>query len=338
VGRGIDQMRAEMARQHRNAADSFDTAGAIADQIAAAIRDRGRLVCLGMGGSHWINRAACPHYATAGIDATCHVVSEYIRAPLPGNPAMLVTSQSGNSGEILRLFDLGLAPDRAFGLTLDADSGLGQRLPSLVGVGGPEAAYAATRSQLVGLALHAALLARLGCDMTGARAALDAPPQIDAQQRERAIAQVAAARAAVLVARGVDQGVMDAAGLCLMEIARMPVLGLEAGQFRHGPIEMVGPDTAMVMLRSAGPQVDDIAGLVGDCVGYGIRPIVFDASGRAAIDGALTVALDPARGLALSLHALPAIQDVLITAADRMVPDAGMPRRSTKVTSGEADR
>jgi fructoselysine-6-P-deglycase FrlB-like protein len=333
---GITQLRAEMARQHADAVESFNAAGPRAADIAAALRARGRLVLIGMGGSHWINRAACPQYVAAGLDATAHVASDYLRAPLPGEPAMLVTSQSGNSGEILRLLEAGLVPDAGFGLTLTPDGGLARGLPSLVGVGGAELAYAATRSLLITLAQHAAILSALGQDVTAARAALDAPAPLESAQREAATAHIAARRAGVLVARGGDQGAMDAAALCLMEIARIPVLGLEAGQFRHGPFEMLDETTAVIFLRSAGAPSDDIAPLARECLEHGITPVVFDASGRAPVEGALTVTLPQASGLALAMIALPAVQAVLVDAADRMLPDAGLPRRSTKVTSGEA--
>jgi fructoselysine-6-P-deglycase FrlB-like protein len=42
-----------------------------------------------------------------------------------------------------------------------------------------------------------------------------------------------------IVARGAMQGTADAAAFSFMELARIPVLGLEAGQFRHGPFEMI---------------------------------------------------------------------------------------------------
>jgi fructoselysine-6-P-deglycase FrlB-like protein len=64
--------------------------------------------------------------------------------------------------------------DAAWGLTLTPEGGLARALPSLVGVGGPEKAYAATRSLLVTLAQHAAILDALGEDMTEALAALGA--------------------------------------------------------------------------------------------------------------------------------------------------------------------
>ncbi|MDV6329055.1 hypothetical protein Q5L94_13475, partial [Idiomarina sp. Sol25] len=107
MSKGIDQLRTEMAQQHSDALASLRAARDSARPIAEALRARGRLALLGMGGSHWINRAVGDFYRAAGLDTTEHVVSEYMRAPLPGDPAMLVTSQSGRSGEVLHLIERG---------------------------------------------------------------------------------------------------------------------------------------------------------------------------------------------------------------------------------------
>ncbi|MBV1868319.1 MAG: aminotransferase [Marinosulfonomonas sp.] len=333
---GITQLRAEMARQFQDASASYKPSDPMAKRIAQTIRSKGRLLLLGMGGSHWINRAASPYYAQAGIDVSCHILSEYMRAPLAGEPAMVLTSQSGASGEIARFLDLGLASDASFGLTLGPDSPLACRLPALVGVGGPETAYAATRSYLVALAQHGAILHNLGLDVGPFKDMLLGMVAVDARERQRAIDHIASCDNGVMVARGNQQGIMDAAALCLMEIARLPVLGLEAGQFRHGPFEMVGSKTALVMLRGPGPVADDLANIAQECVTYGIVPVIVDSSGKIPVSGALNVILPTASGLALGVTALPVIQDILVSAAARMVTDAGLPQRSTKVTSGEA--
>ncbi len=334
MSEGIKQLRFEMARQHSDALASLNSARAIAAPMARALRDNGRLALLGMGGSHWVNRVACPHYRRAGLDATTHVVSEYLRAPLPGSPAMLITSQSGGSGEIIRLIENGLVTDHAFGLTMEAKGALAQALPALVGVGGTETSYAATRSQLITLAQHAALLEALGDDISDCETVLAAGAvELDINA---AVDKLARAPVAVFVARGMSaQGVAEAAGLCLMETARMPVLSLEAGQFRHGPFEMIEPETAVIMLRGAGPDADDIAPLIQECVHYGIAPIVVDASGRDPVEGALTVRLETRGGLALAMSGLPVIQEIIVCASAKRLPDAGIPRRSKKVASAE---
>lgn len=336
MSKGIDQLRTEMARQHSDALASLRAARDSARPIAEALRARGRLALLGMGGSHWINRAVGDFYRAAGLDTTEHVVSEYMRAPLPGDPAMLVTSQSGRSGEVLHLIERGMVSPVAYGLTLEADSPLATELPSLVGVGGRELAYAATRSQLITLGLHAAILEALGHDISAAEVALAAGAPSRPTEADAAIDRLVPAPVAIMVARGGGaQGVMDAAALCLMEIARLPVLGLEAGQFRHGPFEMIDQESAVILLRGQCQDRDDLSLLAEECVAHGIAPIIIDASGRAPVRGALTVPLTPQKGLALAVAALPVIQDILVSAAARRLPDAGLPRRSSKVASAE---
>ena len=146
---GLQIINAELDRQFPDAAATFAAQTAPAAHAAEQIRATGRLHLLGIGGSHWVNRLAEPYYRQAGVDATAHVISEYMRAPLPGPAVKLLTSQSGASGEILRYLDGGAdgGPDGPLiGLTLHADSPLGRRVPALAGHGPAERSYAATRS------------------------------------------------------------------------------------------------------------------------------------------------------------------------------------------------
>jgi fructoselysine-6-P-deglycase FrlB-like protein len=330
---GLDLLTSEMSRQYADARKTLATCDAAAQAAARQIRAKGRLMLLGMGGSHWVNRIAEPQYRAAGVDATAQALSEYMRAPLPGDPAVLLTSQSGASGEVVR-FLAGLDDREIIGLTLAPESRLAQVGLPVVGAGGVELAYAATRSLLVTIAMHAAILRGLGQSDNGLAAALAAPRSLG--NIEPAVTKLAGARNAVFVARGALQGVADAAALSLMELARIPVLALEAGQFRHGPFEMAGPETAVVFLRGMGAMGENIDGLAQELVGHGLRPIVFDLSGGAPIAGCLTVALPPLTDLVAAATALVAMQTVVVSAATRMVPDVGTPLRSTKVTSGEA--
>lgn len=330
---GLDLLTSEMSRQHADARETLTACDAAAQAAARHIRKRGRLMLLGMGGSHWVNRIAEPHYRAAGIDTTAQVLSEYMRAPLPSDPALLLTSQSGASGEVARFLS-GRDDREIIGLTLAPDSRLARVGLPVLGAGGVELAYAATRSLLVTIALHAAILRGLGVQDDGLAAVLAAPAKH--AHTAPAIAKLAGARNAVFVARGALQGVADAAALSLMELARIPVLSLEAGQFRHGPFEMAGPETAVVFLRGMGAMGENIDGLAQELLGHGLSPIVFDLSGCPPIAGCITVALPSLPGLAAAAAVLVAMQTVVVAAAARMVPDVGTPLRSAKVTSGEA--
>ena len=330
---GLDIINTELGRQFGDAAETFDTQSEAARSAANDIRKTGRLHLLGIGGSHWVNRLAEPFYRRVGIDATAHVISEYMRAPLPGPAVRLLTSQSGASGEILKFLETApLGP--LHGLTLNADSPLARQIPCLTGAGPAEKSYAATRSVTITIAQHAAILSALGAELPGVSDALGTPKGLP--DTSAATAQLSTARSAVFCARGALQGLADGLALTFLELARIPAMGLEAGMFRHGPIEMVDDSVATVFLRGQGDEGDNVDSLVQDLVEAGFRPVIIDFSGAAVIRGALTVPVPPARGLAAALRALPVAQRIVVDAAENIAPDMGRPLRSSKVTSGEA--
>lgn len=332
--RGFRELAAETGRQFADARSTWTQVRPQADMHARKIRETGRLVLLGMGGSHWINRAAEPYYRAAGIDATAHVLSEYMRAPLPGTRHVcILTSQSGASGEVVRFLRSEQGAGWKIGMTLAPDSPLAKGTNALIGAGGVEIAYAATRSLLVTLAMHAAILDALGLDMSDFLAGLDNPASVATGPCEDLLASC---DQAVFVARGAMQGIADAAALSFMELARIPVMGLEAGQFRHGPFEMINRDSAVVFLRGHGAEGDNTDGLALECLEYGIKPVIFDFSGEQAVAGCVTIRLARMSGMAAAAGVLPVLQQAIIAAADRMVADVGVPARSQKVTSGEA--
>src|SRR5262249_47227941 len=103
---GLAAIEREMARQHADALASFDGAEAVAKKIAASIRSSGRLVLLGMGGSHAVNRIAECVYRRLGIAAVSLPISEQLYSPLNlSDVPTLITSQSGESIEVHRLLD-----------------------------------------------------------------------------------------------------------------------------------------------------------------------------------------------------------------------------------------
>src|SRR5690606_9518675 len=113
---------AEMAKQDRDAAASFDAVLADAAEIAGRIRVTGRLTMLGMGASHWTNRVVLGSYRAAGVIASAEVLSEYLRMPQPEAGVILIASQSGDSGEVAAwLSRFGSRGDQ-FGLTLNGES------------------------------------------------------------------------------------------------------------------------------------------------------------------------------------------------------------------------
>src|SRR5580700_8547497 len=154
---GLELLQGELGRQYGDALASFAANQPMATRIAESLQRNRRLLLVGMGASHFANRAVEAAYRSFGIDATAVVASELLAAPLPDGPrTAILVSQSGASGEILDLLELPAAGEERFGLTIEGGSRLGQALPCLVGAGGPERAFAATRSLLLTLTLHGA--------------------------------------------------------------------------------------------------------------------------------------------------------------------------------------
>lgn len=329
---GLIAIEYELARQHADALAAFDNAESLAATVAASLRRTGRLLLLGMGGSHAVGRAVEPLYRDLGIDAVALPLSEQLGQPLPiAGRTMIVTSQSGESAEVLRWFAEGSPKTDTFGLTMDQNSTLAGLAPCLIGAGGTEQAFAATRSLTVTLALHAAILAVLGADMSATRQVLGTPPMPDITAALTAMQNVS-----TIVTSGRRlQGVAEAIALGLTELSRLPCFSLEGGQLRHGPMEMLGPQIGVVLFAAKDATAGLVGGMAQSAAAAGAPVVVFDASGAAAIAGIATVSVAPASGMAAILALLPAAQRFMVGFAATRVPDVGTPIRSTKVTRTE---
>jgi fructoselysine-6-P-deglycase FrlB-like protein len=328
---GRAQIAAEMNRQHADALTSFAQNAEVAARIVYSIRRTGRLVLLGMGGSHWVNRTAMFLYRQAGIEVQCEVLSEALHMTLPDAPrTVILTSQSGGSGEISHYLDMPVHGEERFGLTLNKDSILAGRVQSLIGAGGVELAFAATRSILISQALHAAVLSALGVNMDQALEILKNPPRADVSN---AIEILADCPMIIFSGRSELQGVAENAALCLMELARMPTYAFEGGQFRHGPMELIIPETGVVLLRSSGITSALTVDLAKTCRTIGCPVVVFDVSGELPVEGVETIGLPLVTGFAATFAILPILQSLIVEIAARKVPALGVPLRSKKVTT-----
>lgn len=336
ISPGLELLKHEMARQHADALASFHANRAPARAAADAILRHKRLLLLGMGASHWLNRTVLGLYRGLGVDASAEVLSDYMRAPLPaGRRATLITSQSGASGEIAAYFDRFAQLDDHFGLTLNGCSRLGRGVPCLVGEGGPEEAFAATRSIMITLALHGGVLDALGCDVSELLELLAAGPMLEDTPDEAAVALLSGCDALFLASRGLEQGICESAALTFMELARVPALALELGQLIHGPFEALSAKTALLLVRPAGSDAASVTRFAETAVAAGIRPLLFDIGEHPPVREAVACRLPTQEGLASAAQLLPALQRLLIEAAARRVPDMGKPLRSSKVTDGE---
>ncbi|WP_442219232.1 SIS domain-containing protein [Rhizobium sp. 2YAF20] len=329
---GLKAIDREMARQLADAIASYEGAGEMAARVAASLTSTGRLLLLGMGGSHAVSRAVEPLYRAIGIEAIAVTLSEQLGQPLPlDERTVLVTSQSGESAEVLRWFAETGGTKETFGLTLEGGSSLAKAAPCLVGTGGTEIAFAATRSLTVSFALHLAVLAALGEDPTAALASLHAPANNDVAEALAAFENVAT----VVTSGRRLQGLAEALALGLTELSRLPCFSLEGGQLRHGPMEMLGPRIGVVLFRGKDATAGLVAVMAASALEAGAPVVVFDSSGEEQVAGTTTIRFSPASDMAAIFAMLPVAQRFMIAFADARVENAGTPVRSTKITRSE---
>lgn len=320
-----------MARQASDALASYEQAGSVAADVARSLRDTGRLVMLGMGASHAVNRAVEPLYRGLGIDALALPVSEQLGMGVPlAGKTVILASQSGESAEVIRWLTTQKAGE-VFGMTLDGTATLARAVPSLVAAGGAEVAFAATRSLTLTFALHLAVLVGLGADPAPTLAALR---QLAAPDIDPALDALAQVRCVVTSGRRL-QGVAEAAALGLCELSQTPAFALEGGQLRHGPMEIMSPDLGVVLFAGDEPDAGLVHGMARSASEAGAKVVLFDASGLPSVPGITTIALPKSSGMAAILATLPAMQRFMLGYAASRVADVGTPRRSSKITRTE---
>jgi fructoselysine-6-P-deglycase FrlB-like protein len=329
---GLRRMQAEMARQCADALATLDENRGPAAQVADSIRATGSVVLCAMGGSHHVNTIVAPLYRALGFDARAWVGSELLSAPLPpARRTVLIASQSGRSGEIVESLGLPARQDERFALTLDGDSPLAKGCrAALVAHGGPEQAFAATRSITLTLAMHGAILAALGLDIAPLRRVFEADAAPDMAAADAALT---GCDAVIFAGYGAMAGVAMSAALSMMELARVPTIGFEGGQFRHGPFEVLRPGLGIVLFRATGKDGALVDGLAAASVEAGCRVVVLDASGKPALSDTTTIAIETNEGLGAAAAMLLAMQPLNIAMARRTVSgDVGTPVRTSKVT------
>jgi fructoselysine-6-P-deglycase FrlB-like protein len=326
---GLELMRLEMQRQIPDSLETLKTCARDAVMIAENIRATGRLLMLGMGASHYANRICEPLYRSLEIDAVSTPLSEAIYAPFPNQDRVtLLVSQSGASGEVSKYLDLFRSREQQYGLTLEAQSPLARGLPSLVAHGGTERGFAATRSLLLTLIMHASILEALGSN-DDVRSALQTQiPNVDA-----ALETVSSSRTLIYSGRTHLQGLAEVCALHTAELARVPALALEGGQFKHGPLELLEPNFGVVFLRASGPTSSLTASLVETCLRAGIMPVVFDASGEPELSSTVTIPIAHHHGLSSAIAAMLPLQHFVIGLAKQRIEHVAEPRFSSKVTS-----
>jgi glucosamine--fructose-6-phosphate aminotransferase (isomerizing) len=234
--------------------------------ITSIVRRGGfdRIVLTGMGASFYAAYPIWLRLVQAGLPAYWLDASELIhhaRPLLTGKTLLWVFSQSGRSAEIIALLKQ-YEQDRMTLLATvnDLSSPLARTAGDFVIPlwAQPEQSVS-TRTYLNTLALSqlAALVltdddAQIGIQQLHATAAAVFEYLADWKKHLQEIrSQIKLTRNLVLLGRGYSLAAVYTGALILGEAAKVGAIGLQAGEFRHGPLELAGPE--LTALLFAGP-------------------------------------------------------------------------------------
>jgi glucosamine--fructose-6-phosphate aminotransferase (isomerizing) len=238
-----------------------------------------RIVLTGMGSSHFAAVPTWRRLVAAGHPVWWVDTGQLLDSPdlLTPTTLLVITSQSGASGEIAALLD----PEAALtsgctvvGITNDPDSPLGRAADILVELhSGPEATVS-TKSYLNTLAAHQRVLDTL-LGSPRPTSTLDVAKHLESWTAPAALIDAAHAAADTPTSRIAFIGAADHAatalyaGLITKEAAKVAAEGYIGSQFRHGPMELAGTGLTAILFGATTTGGDPLPRLARDLVATG---------------------------------------------------------------------
>lgn len=297
-----------------------------------------RIVLTGMGSSYFALLPLYLRLLDSGAAAWLVETSEMIhgRAFFAPDTLVVAASQSGASVEIIRLLDRIRGTQTVVGLTNTPDSPLFQMatFPILTHAG--EEATVSCKTYVTALAAQC----WLGDQLIGGKPnfqALAALPQMVKDyldHNEDHIASMKKDLAGVeqiyLTGRGSSLASAGTGGLILKESVQIPAEGMSSAGFRHGPFEMVRPETFVVVFSGRGETVRLNTNLSED---------IARAGGRTALVGVGSSAdgftLSPCPDQALPIMEILPVQMMTLALARLRHITAGSFTLGSKITTTE---
>jgi len=343
LGKFPDRFIAEIAGQpaaiRRARQAALDQSGAL-----AAIRTGGHIVFTGMGSSYDACYPIVTALGAAGVAATMLDAAELLHFRLPAVSAgtlVVCVSQSGRSAETVRVAEaLATRPERPalVAVTNGADNPLAALADVHLDTGAGEEHGPSTMTFAATLVMLDAVAAALGARATGGAEAA-------ALEAERMVAGAEASAellgswlddrpVLILLARGGARAAAEMGALTLKEAARFPAESLQAAQFRHGPLELAGPDMAAIVFATAAATRGLDLGMAEELAAAGAAVLVVGPAGGAPETTTPFPVADLSDCLSPAVAVIPA-QLLSWSVARARGLDPGGYTRATKVTERE---
>jgi glutamine---fructose-6-phosphate transaminase (isomerizing) len=303
-----------------------------------------RILFSGMGGSYFATIPAQLQLLSHGIEALAVETSEllhYQRGLITPDTMLVLVSQSGYSAEIVKLLDTLDPAAFVIGITNDTQSPLAKRsqicLPIHAGKEETVSTKTYTSSLSVLYLLAAALtgqsLIHAFTNVHHTIEALDTTLKQAQPLAAEMVNHLGASQALVMLGRGASLASAMTGALVTKETCKFPAEGMSAGQFRHGPMEIVDGRIGFVVFTGAGETTALTLQMAREIQGHGGRVLVI---GNASIEGAQQIAIPAiAEGWLLPILEIAPMHYFVAAFASHRGFEPGRFRHVQKITANE---
>jgi len=258
------------------------TISPLADQLRAG-RFR-RVILTGMGGSYCAVYPSSLYLLSRGVTAIALPSGELFHhtpSALDQETLLIAVSQSGASVETRRVVEEGPRPGVVIGVTNDLDSPLARASDVVINLRAGFEATVSSKTYTSSLAaIHLLARALLGEPLEPEIAALrttadlvrDGLPRWQAAAREM-VDKLDGVQTRIFLGRGPSFASAMAGALVTKECAKVPTEGMNGAEYRHGPLEITGPDIALVIFGGPAHTRENARKLAADMAELGARVV-----------------------------------------------------------------
>jgi glucosamine--fructose-6-phosphate aminotransferase (isomerizing) len=323
----------------RNTLEYLDTTD-IPSLIKDSLREGkwNRIILTGMGSSYFALLPLQLRLLEAGLPAWLVETSEliYSHAYLTRDTLMVVASQSGSSVETIKLMEKIGSEITVIGLTNTIESPLARKAAYSVITRAGEESSVSCKTYLSALAAQVWLGDQL---IEGVKEFVNLqwlPQSVERylstwEQYMTELKQaIDGSRNFYLTGRGISIASAGTGGLILKEAVHIAAEGMSSAAFRHGPFEMTGPETFVLVFAGCGPLAPLNKKLAKD---------IASANGRAALveisENLSVFSLPKIPNAVLPILEILPIQMMTLALAEMHNIQAGIFHLATKITKIE---
>lgn len=270
--------------------DDLRAVAPLAEQVRAG-RFR-RLILTGMGGSNCALYPASLYLLSRGVAAIALPSGELFHhtpSALDQDTLLVAVSQSGASVETRRVVEEGPRPGAVIGVTNDPDSHLARASDVVINLRAGFEATVSSKTYTSSLAaMHLLARALLGEPLEPEIAALRATADMLLHELPRwqaaageMVERLDGVQTRIFLGRGPSFASAMAGALVTKECAKVPTEGMNGAEYRHGPLEITGPDIALIIFGGPEHTRKNARKLAADMAALGARVVFI---GEPAVD------------------------------------------------------